>query len=397
MADPRPPRRRMRRVFARPGTRFTLYYAAFYAALGAYLPYMPVWFESRGLSPEWIGAAAAAGMAGRVAAAPLGALWSDRTRTRRTPLIAFSGLAALVFLGHQPAAHPAAILVLAGLAGAAFTGSIPLADAFAAREARRGRFAFGPARAAGSAAFIGGNLGAGALISAAGGEAALWWVTAFCLAAVVAALFLPEGRGAGRPPAEAPRPDWRRLAAHGLPLAFAASALIQGAHAFYYGFSAVAWRADGVPAGVVGMLWSTGVAAEILFFFVSGRIFRGWSPAQLMMLGAAGAVLRWSLLALGPPLPALFALQSLHALSFAAAYLGFLRYAADHAPEDMAATAQAINSALSGGLVLAVGTAASGWAYAEMGTGGFVLMTIPSAAGFLFAALLQRRAVKSPR
>jgi hypothetical protein len=47
-------------------TRFALFYGAFYLGFGAYLPYMPVWYEGRGLTPEQIGAAAAAAMAGRV-------------------------------------------------------------------------------------------------------------------------------------------------------------------------------------------------------------------------------------------------------------------------------------------------------------------------------------------
>ena len=77
---------------------------------------------------------------------------------------------------------------------------------------------------------------------------------------------------------------------------------------------------------------------------------------------------RWPL---SPPLWLLFPLQTLHAFSFGASYLGFLRYAADHAPERLAATAQAVNSALSGGLVLAGATFASGLAYAVLGTAGF--------------------------
>jgi len=399
MAPPPVIRRWMRRRLSRPGLRFALYYAAFYAVLGAYLPYMPVWFESRGLPPEWIGAAAAAGMAGRVLAAPLGALWSDRAADRRGPILAFAAAALLIFLAHAPAREPALILVLAGLAGAAFTGAIPLTDAFAAREARRGRFAFGPARATGSAAFIIGNLGAGAWISSAGGAAALYWILIFAALAVGAAALLPRGeRPAARPtPSSGGDPaGFSALLGAGLPLAFAASALIQGAHAFYYGFSAVAWTAQGIAAGWVGALWSTGVAAEIALFAVSARLFRGWSPAALMVLGGCGAVARWLLLSLAPPLVLLFPLQTLHALSFAAAYLGFLRYATDNAPENMAATAQAVNSALSGGLVLAAGTLVSGWAYARFGAGGFALMAAPAGVGLACAALLQRRSTKPP-
>ena len=62
--------------------RFALFYGAMYIGFGAYLPYMPVWYEARGLSAEQIGMPAAAGMIGRLIAAPLGAIWADRAALR---------------------------------------------------------------------------------------------------------------------------------------------------------------------------------------------------------------------------------------------------------------------------------------------------------------------------
>ena len=79
-----------------------------------------------------------------------------------------------------------------------------------------------------------------------GGEAALGWTLVGSALAVLTALMLPVGRN--QPHHRLPAPDeshgvLRAMISNGLPLAFAASALIQGAHGFYYGFSAVAWRA----------------------------------------------------------------------------------------------------------------------------------------------------------
>jgi PPP family 3-phenylpropionic acid transporter len=70
--------------------RFALFYGAFYLGFGAYLPYMPVWYEGRGLSPEMIGAAAAASMAGRVIAAPLGAMLADRAPKKRWAVLSYT-------------------------------------------------------------------------------------------------------------------------------------------------------------------------------------------------------------------------------------------------------------------------------------------------------------------
>lgn len=390
----------MLRPLPRPA-RFALFYGAFYLGFGAYLPYMPVWFEARGLSPELIGLAAGAGMAGRVIAAPLGAALADRMLKRRHAVTGFALAAALIFAAHIPVTSPWLIVVLAGLAGGAYTGVVPVIDAFAMGEAKRRRFAFGPPRALGSAAFVAGNLGCGALIGAFGGEAALYWTLTGAGLAVIAALHLPEGRRrAVTPQARSRRAGLTDLAGAlsraGLPLAFAASALVQGAHGFYYAFSAVAWKAQGVPAEAVGALWATGVAAEIVFFTVAAKHFTRLNPAWLLVFGAAASILRWAALAAAPPLGVLFMLQSLHALSFGATYLGFLRYASDHAPERYAATAQALNSALSGGVVLAGATYASGHAYAAFGAGGFLAMAPPAALGLLCATALALRARSTP-
>ncbi|KAA5801026.1 MFS transporter [Alkalicaulis satelles] len=377
--------------------RFALFYAAFYIGFGAYLPYMPVWFEARGLSPELIGAAGAAAMAGRVLAAPLGAYFADRAARRRHAVSGFTLGSVLIFLAHIPAHEPWLIIALAGLAGGAFTGINPIVDAFAMSESRRRRFAFGPPRAIGSAAFILGNMGCGALISLIGGEAALYWTLTGAGLALIASFWLPEGRRAPAPPPGAPRAGlMAALLAGGMPLAFAASALIQGAHGFYYIFSAVAWKTQGIAPVWIGALWATGVAAEIVFFALSARYLARLNPALLIAIAGAAAVVRWIALAAAPPLPALFALQGLHALTFGASYLGFLRYAAEHVPERFAATTQAVNSALAGGLVLAAASLISGYAYEAFGAGGFAVMAIPSLAGMICALALAHRARNRP-
>ena len=109
---------------------------------------------------------------------------------------AFALASLLIFVAHVPAASPFTIVTLALLAGGAYSGVVPVIDAFAMREASRRRFAFGPPRSIGSATFILGNLGCGALIGWMGGEAALYWALTGAGLAVMTAFLLPEGRRA---------------------------------------------------------------------------------------------------------------------------------------------------------------------------------------------------------
>ncbi|WP_394692343.1 MFS transporter [Hyphobacterium sp.] len=381
------------RILHPAGLRFAAHYGAFYLAFGAFLPYLPVWLETRGLSPELIGIALAGGMIGRTVLAPAGAAWMDGASRRRDAIVGFAWAGLAGFLLVAPFRDAVLLTIVAALAGATFSGQIPLVDAFAAWSSRKEGFAFGPARAVGSATFIIANLSAGALIGQFGGEAALVWMAGGAALTVATAHWLPVGDR--QKPAKGTDPvPLRLLITRPFVLALLASALIQSSHAFYYVFSAISWQADGIRPQMVGALWSTGVLAEIVFLTLSGRYLSRFRPAHLMMIAAGAAVLRWTLTAFSPPLAVLFVLQMTHALSFAAAYLGFLRFTSDFAPDRLQASTQAANSALSGGLALAAMSAASGIIYDYAGGAGFALMAIPAAIGGICAYLLLR--VRTP-
>ncbi len=377
------------RIIHPAGIRFAALYGAFYLAFGAFLPYFPVWLETRGLSAELIGLALAGGMIGRTVLAPVGAAWMDKGSRRRDAVIGFAWAGLAGFLVVAPFRDTALLTILAAIAGALFSGQIPLMDAFAAWSSRREGFAFGPQRAVGSATFIIGNIGAGALIGQFGGEAALVWMTAGAALTVAASYFIPPGLHARTGTRPEPIP-LRLLLTQPFMFALAASAMIQASHGFYYGFSALSWQAQGIAAETVGLLWSTGVIAEIVFLALTARFLRRLKPGQLMLIAAIAAIARWSLTALAPPLAMLFVLQTMHALTFSSAYLGILRFATEHAPDRLQASTQAANSALSGGIALATTSALSGPLYHAFGTAGFAFMAIPAAAGGVFSILMLR-------
>jgi PPP family 3-phenylpropionic acid transporter len=247
-------------------------------------------------------------------------------------------------------------------------------------------------RAFGSAAFIVANFAAGFLIDRLGHQSILAWLILGAGLLALAAAWLPEGRR--EPPVGSGRGDLGHLLvllAGPLGLALLASALVQAGHGFYYAFSATAWSQQGLSGTAIGALWAAGVGVEIAFLWLSGKGLLGRaSPAMLLGAGAIGSILRWGLTALSPPLWALFLLQSLHALTFAATYVGFLRFADDHVPEEHAALAQALNSALSGGIIMAAASAASGYFFARIGAGGFAVMIIPAVCGLVAAVFLHR-------
>src|SRR4029450_10840886 len=79
--------------------RFAVLYALMYAAFGVSSPFMPAFFEGRGLAPEQLGILFAAGTAIRLVSGPLGGRLADLTRALRAVLAACQLLAALVAIG----------------------------------------------------------------------------------------------------------------------------------------------------------------------------------------------------------------------------------------------------------------------------------------------------------
>jgi len=175
-------------------------------------------------------------------------------------------------------------------------------------------------------------------------------------------------------------------------LAVAVAGLIQGAHAFYYGFSALLWRKQGIAEPMIGVLWGVGVAVEVGFMWFAEPWRRRVGPERLLMLGGAAALLRWTAYAFAPPLWLLFPLQALHALTFAASFMASLRLIERLAPPQSASAAQAINSALSAGFMLGVGSLASGPLFDAFGTRGYLAMAAMGGLGLIGALRLTRLA-----
>ena len=104
------------------------------------------------------------------------------------------------------------------------------------------------------------------------------------------------------------------------------SALLQGSHAAYYGFSAMHWKAAGYSGTTIGYLWALGVVAEIGMFAADKRFLNRFGAQTLFLVGALGCVVRWILLGASTELLVLVAGQLLHAVTFCVSHLGAVRF-----------------------------------------------------------------------
>jgi PPP family 3-phenylpropionic acid transporter len=113
-------------------------------------------------------------------------------------------------------------------------------------------------------------------------------------------------------------------------------------------------------------------------------------PTTLLMLGGVGAVIRWSTMAATTSLPWLFATSWLHALSFAATYIGSIRAIEVRVPQHLRATAQGlVGAATAGGGMVFCGLV-GGFAFDALQGFAFFFMAGFAAIGVLLAIWLRR-------
>ena len=373
--------------------RLGLFYAAIFVGTGASSPYMPVWFAERGLNGAQIGLILSLPMMARVVTAPMLAVWADSFKLRRTALIFMSLLVAGLYgLMALPMGF-AGWTVVWFAASSAFMTLSPLTDVIVLNRARADGFNYGWPRGIGSAAFIVANVVMGALLTRGSPELVLVWITAAVGVTALAARFLlpPDPVHAeGHVSAAADR--WAGvgdlLRDPGFMTAAVSAGLIQSAHAFYYSFSTLAWKAQGIPEHMTGVLWGVGVAAEVVFLWFFEPWRRRVGPRFLLVVGGLAAVLRWTVLAFSPPLWAVFPLQALHVFSYAATFLASLQLIERLSTPRNASAAQAINSALSGGLLMGLAIMASGPLFDRVGAQGYLLMTAMCVLGLIGAVRL---------
>lgn len=151
--------------------------------------------------------------------------------------------------------------------------------------------------------------------------------------------------------------------------------LMQGAHAAYYGFSAIYWQQAGYSASVVGYLWSLGVVAEIVIFASSNRLFRRWSARDLLLLSGVSAIVRWSLMATTTELGWLIVAQILHCGSFTICHLAAMRFMASREGAEVIRL-QSLYSALAMGGGIAIMTMICGVLFQHLQGGVFWVMAL---------------------
>ena len=371
------------------GQRVGLFLATFFAAGAVTTAYLPVWFADRGLTSSEIGEVLGLGSLLRVLTVPGWGWLADVLGRRRAVLLAGAALAASTAALLPAAQGFLPILLIAAVQGVAASALTPLSDALTLALAAVRRLDYGRTRAYGSLAYMAATALGGVLMGRLG-SAMVPWMIAGCYG--LTCLLTPALPGVAAPPA-ALRLQQGPLYNRSFRLALAATALIQGAHAAYYAFATLHWRAAGIPDGVIGLLIAEGIVAEVALFIWGRPLVERLGPARLTAVAAAASALRWTATAFVTDIPALAIIQLLHAATFACQHLSTMLVLRT-LPAQRAGTAQALMSALGFSAPTGLLIWLSGQIYSKAGGPAagspFLLMAVVSGSALLLAPALAR-------
>lgn len=372
--------------------RFVPFFVGLNFLNGVHVMFFTPWLASVGFDPQATGLLLAGMGVLRVFTGPLIGVAADAFHARRLVLIALMATACACYVGYATVSGAFFVVLFSLLASAAFSAISALIEGITLSAASARGFDYGRVRLFGSAAFVVMNFAGGAAIAAYGINAFLPILIGSAALATLGGLALPrdvqpEVRAGVR---SVGRDAWQLARQPLFVLMIAATGIAQASHTFYYSFATLNWQKLGYSAGFIGALWALGVMAEIAVLMYSGRVVRRVGVANLMMLGAAAGIVRWTVLALSPPIWLLLPVQLLHAGTFCAVHLGMMHFVLRATPPHLVGTAQSIYSAVTIGIFFSMGNYSSGALFAAFGSLGYLLMAGFSAVALVLSFVLSR-------
>lgn len=372
-----------------PALRLSLYYGAFFSAIGIYVPFWPLWLASRGASADDIGILLAVPLWVKVITNPAIASVIDRRGDRKRPQIVLALCAFLTFAMFVPIEGFWPLLIVSLINGVFLAAILPIGENLTLLTTFAHKLDYGRIRLWGSLTFMLGAVLGGELLTDRPEDVVLWTILLLLGLTVGSCLLLPDTRPE-RHEVPARYAVFSLLQQPNFITFFVAAGCLQSAHAVYYGFSALAWRDAGISELDIGLLWAIGVLAEVALFSVSGRIATKISPTGLMALAGVASILRWSLTPLTNDFFLLVPVQLMHALTYGAAHIGAMHFIARSAPPMLSATVQSLYSAVSLGVLFGTVMLLSGYLFRNIGVDAYFFMSGLSLVGLVAALILGR-------
>jgi len=342
--------------------------ATYFAHIGFFNPYLPLWLKHLGLPIVVISLLASVQSFTRVFAPYAWGALSDHTgeRVRLLRLCAAVALAASAGLWWHGGPWWIGLVLLVLFTHT--SSMMSLTEAAMAHLVAGDWGRYGRVRLWGSAGFMLTVFGAGAWFERFGMGHFPGWTAATLAAVLACTLWLPDSREKA-PQADASRePIAPVLRQPHVRWFFASLFFHVMAHFAIYGFLSLYLDARGYSKATIGLLWAVSVAVEIAWFFSQGRLLRALPMVGWLWVCGAATVVRMAVTAGAAEwLFALFIAQMLHALTFATHHTACIAFVSTNFPGRLRGRGQALFTVVGYGLGAVIGVVAGGGVVSRFG------------------------------
>ncbi len=358
---------------------FAGFYACYFAVIGVWLPYWPLYLDHLGYGAQTIGLLTALMQWSKVPAPPLWGRLADRGS--RHQVIIVTTFAAFVTFSLFFFGTGTTWMIGATILFSIFhAGPLSLTDATAIELCVQEQWEYGKLRLWGSWGFILCSLGVGSLTDWVGVSIVPMIIFALLLGSGFFTLWLPRTT----------QTKWSEeaksslFARHDVRWFYGSVFLMHLSHGAYYGFISIHLQHHGFSRTLIGFLWAVGVVAEVILLTYAKPLLARFGITRILTFSILMAACRWLFYATTLQIPLLIIGQLLHAFTFGAFHIASVHRVYDFAPIHLRAAAQGWLSALSFGAGGGIGIALSGLLFNRIGGQSlFLIMTIIALIGVL--------------
>ena len=343
--------------------------ACYFAHIGFFNPYLPLWLKEMGLPIVVISLLTSVQSFTRVFAPYAWGALSDHTGERVRLLRISAGVALLSSTGLWIDGGPWWIGLVLLLLFTHTSSMMSLTEAAMAHLVAGDWGRYGRVRLWGSAGFLATVFLAGVWFERFGMRSFPAWAVATLALVLLCTFLLPDTRETIEPHARPPKEPVGPVLRQPLVRWFFASLLFHVmAHFAIYGFLSLYLDSLGYDKAMIGVLWAVSVAVEIGWFFGQGRFITLLPMSRWLLVCGAATVLRMALTGgLGFSLAALFVAQVLHALTFATHHTACIAMVSHHFPGRLRGRGQALFTVIGYGVGGMVGVLAGGALASRLG------------------------------
>ncbi len=377
--------------------------ASYFAHIGFFNPYLPLWLKHLGLPIVMISLLTAVQPLTRIFAPYIWGMVSDRTGERvrllrYSAFVALAGSAGLWWNGGPVWLAAVLLLLFVHTSSMMSLTEAAMSHLVAGDWGRYGRI-----RLCGSVGFMATVFLAGGWFEHFGMGHFPGWATVTLMAVLASALWLPDLREAQADPRAVAAPIGPVLRQPAVRWFFAALFFHVLSHIGMYAFLSLYLDANGYSKVMIGVLWAVSVLVEVAWFFWQGRFVDRLSMPRWLVLTGMLTVVRMALTAGFPQsLAVLFLAQMMHALTFAAHHTACIALVTHHFPGRLRGRGQALFTVVGYGIAGVAGILVGGgiverWGYQAVFAMSSATAVVATACAWRFLRLEQARKAGTSR